>query len=930
MEVKRSLFIVVIVSFFALCLTNSSIYAIVHQNAFFQKEGCTSISPHLLDNASSPDKQSPTIGGGYYTITDVYPSGRRVKRGTALFGEKPPSLSQDENYTHPLGSEYYWFPGRQGLYTFIKFGNSNYYAYNAIVTPDGSNKVNSETEWYTSEDISHFYDPKDIIDTIDYGDDGKIDLISPCARGIAIINISTGKALYTIPLEEDIIVCDLAVGNIDNDSSTEIVILCYSGDDCTFLTIYDDWSTNFTLLKVKDLVPYADDGDTAVSFFSSIFLSDVDNDGRDEILVGLVQDNPHKPAKIIVIDDKEGKFYKQAITSEGFDYYEFGVCLRIYAAYEYDGRHKYIIAYYRNKFVFYTYDAENKEINYVTFNGWDPNDPRPHLVFTNVDGDPREEAIYVKSSYSPYDASTVKFTIYILNLKITKTSPYIKTIEEELFSQKTLFDFDAVVSPGNYDEDGYNELSVTYFYSDDDGTKMGVYFYDDFTTKYNLMSRGMIGSSRLNIQEYASFHNNTNECGLTSDEKMNTSTDDTQPVVVSVPVSLEDNMLVEYAGHNQSTSDPYIIAVMAAPPTIANISQNYVNSATLFGTAVSQSTTEGNGYSVSTGVALSFEAGIRSIASVEFSVTLSTAFERTNTITQTIQECREFQGDYSHDYVIFEAVTYDNYYYTIITHHNNTMVGKKFAISVPNQPAVYKWSLSYFNENNGDAADIGNETFNHTIGKVWTYPSTDVVKEYLSKYKDTGFWKSGSAITVGSGSGVNSIEIDLENEETSEITTTMSVEFEEGFSVAGVGLSASVGISTSYIYSVTIGTSTKYRGDIGDISPEDYDIYKYSTGLFIYNLYRKKDHLAYQVVNYWVEGYTGPTEISNNTNTINSNTNASSGGNLFDNIYSFFKNLDNTTKGIIGGTIGILILGTITIKIFKPKKKPKTRTRGKK
>jgi len=202
-------------------------------------------------------------------------------------------------------------------------------------------------------------------------------------------------------------------------------------------------------------------------------------------------------------------------------------------------------------------------------------------------------------------------------------------------------------------------------------------------------------------------------------------------------------------------------------------------------------------------------------------------------------------------------VTYDNYFYEVLTHPNSTHIGEWMAFSVPQEVVVYKWIKSYYNEQYANYHPIGDETFNHTAGLPWTYLTEEQKDLYLTKYEDWGIWQS-SKMTVGAGDAVNSVGISLATEQSTEVTRTISVDFEAGFSVFGIGLTLSVGFSTSSAYTITIEESTSYEGVVGDIDERYYQTYNYSFGLLVYNTYRNDTPIRYQVIDYWVEDYNGP------------------------------------------------------------------------
>ncbi|MHA1470798.1 MAG: hypothetical protein ACTSSP_09590 [Candidatus Asgardarchaeia archaeon] len=818
-----------------------------------------------------------TLQAGFYRVIDVYPSGKRVVRGVASFGASIQPRARSEEYKHPLSSDDVWISGLQGAFLYfgpIYINDVKYYRNRILVFKNDSTTPEEKRHWDLHLGTQGFGA------SIDYGFDGIEDIIVPNEYNIPIIiNGTNGNILHTFtrsdPEEEYI---KVSAGNIDSDSYSEIVFLYNKtiGTNELYLRIVDDWNHDFAEIKTIDVGSLITSyGGTLFSMYSNLHLSDIDNDGRAEIIltIKLKVYDPYYyndyavKCVVFVFDDSLANFEKISEISDE-------IYLLLYSAFaditpnaiagefDNDGVSELIVSF--GYLYYFEYNTSTGKIDYIKYLA-SPEigaiSASPVLLAEDLDLDYKDELIVVEPTSS-------SFNVFILDLNSTDIETVHSMFDPLLLGSSVMPRINAIV--GNFDDDPYLEFAVAFHIGDYDIyiDNKGIAFFGDVTENYKVVSL-----------EYKKGKD---------------------PIMtpVLIPVSLSGRILLHYTGlHNQSISAPYIIAAMAAPPTVEGISQNYESTSTLFGTAVSKTTTESNGYTVSTGVTLSFEAGdIFKIVDIHASVTLSRELSKTHTVAQTIQECREFAGDFSHDYVIFETVTYDNYYYEVLVHPNKTVIGQIMAISVPNTPTVYKWTVEYFNSHNEDYPDIGSETFNHTIGKVWTYLTREDVAKLESKYISKGFWKSDGTMTVGSGQGVNSIEINLEEEETTEITTTIGVEFEAGVAIAGVGLSVSCGLSSSYMYSISIGRSTKYRGDIGDIDPSDYNTYKYSVGLVVYNFYREKDNLAYQVVNYWVEDYTGPRDSG-----------STDFGNITDN--SVFSNIISQISEITGLSPEIVVLG---------------------
>jgi len=312
-----------------------------------------------------------------------------------------------------------------------------------------------------------------------------------------------------------------------------------------------------------------------------------------------------------------------------------------------------------------------------------------------------------------------------------------------------------------------------------------------------------------------------------------------------------DNMKVEYTGeHWLSLPDPMIIVAMAAAPAQDGIIQNVDETETAYGTAVSEGTSETHEVGVSAGVTLSFEAGDPfNIIEASASVTLETEFTKTDTTAEMTTYGTSLAGNFPYDYVIFQGTLYNCYEYRILAHPDPEVVGTSMSIDVPVKTKVFKWTVDFFNDNNGYGRDIGAETFMHTPGDVASYPSIDDKDAIMAQY--TG-WQT-AAMSVGQGNSQSTTYISLAEEQTTGESLSIGVSTSAGLKVGGVGMEFSVGYSNTDIYEITIGSETSYEGTVGDIEAANWTDYNYDFGMFVYN-FTRDDGMSYQVINYWVEG----------------------------------------------------------------------------
>jgi len=232
---------------------------------------------------------------------------------------------------------------------------------------------------------------------------------------------------------------------------------------------------------------------------------------------------------------------------------------------------------------------------------------------------------------------------------------------------------------------------------------------------------------------------------------------------------------------------------------------------------------------------------------ISFSYTIAEELARTKYTAKTQTVAGSYATGAGNDSVIYHLTTYNCYKYEIISHpFDPDLVGTYMTIDVPDPPRLYQAPITYF-DNQYDL-DIGAETFNHTVGRPWTYPAKDAMLELAPQR-----WQSGE-MSVGLGDGWNHVMIKVEEEETTTMTRTESSEYSAGVAVAGVGFTQSCGAFESQAYEILTGAACVYEGVVGQIANATrWEQLHYTFGLFVYYQTHPKGP-TYQVVNYWVEG----------------------------------------------------------------------------
>ncbi|MBD3190225.1 MAG: hypothetical protein GF308_06260 [Candidatus Heimdallarchaeota archaeon] len=622
----------------------------------------------------------------------------------------------------------------------------------------------------------------------------------------------------------------VTAGDVDGDGLDEIILY---GE---LLTIYDDALADFALLYqtsdfyIQDL--YYDD-----LLFQEVVCGNIDNDENEEIALaikwtkdsGMVTDYT---SYIWILDHDYSELKEYTKETENDDHnldITFG---------DLDDDHIDEFVYLLGDL--YIVDDKNTNFDqiktissYSTSGGTYPIDfsHTGKLACGNLDDDYKEDIVF-QNIWS--DELNLAVFNSGNNFEIEKHFILDSSMDEDYYHH--------ALTIGNLDSDAQEELAVSYYFYPQGGSgELRFKSIDDKLENWAIIEEKIYDYQDIEYHQPAIFSGDFDHDGIT----------------------------LKYTGiHNQSISTPRIFTVLAAPPTITGVDQNFALSGTMYGTGVENSETSSNGYSISHGLSVTVKKQLFpfDLLNIHATTTLNWEFEQTNAHTSTITTSTEYTTDYQDNYVIFETVLYDQFYYEFISHRNESLIGSQMAINLPGTASIYKWTVNYFNENNGDFPDIGNETFTHTVGQAWTYPTTNQKNTLLTENQENGgTWSDTTKHPVGQGGGTISTRVDLQEIEETTQERTFSVGWSAGFEAFQEKLDISyVGEkSWSSAYTVSFGENTAYQGTVGDIGKKYYEDYSYSFGLFVYTIVREDEGaegLTYQVINYWVEDYYGPLE----------------------------------------------------------------------
>jgi hypothetical protein len=314
----------------------------------------------------------------------------------------------------------------------------------------------------------------------------------------------------------------------------------------------------------------------------------------------------------------------------------------------------------------------------------------------------------------------------------------------------------------------------------------------------------------------------------------------------------DDSPIVEYTGQRELLfSDPTVIAVLACPPYHGGTGQDVAGCGTTFGrsTASGVEETESTGFSAGFSVGYEYEDPF-GISKSSFKTTVENSMDWISSTSREVEKYVAYTSGPDEDKVIFTAVPFDVYYYTVISSPNPGEVGKNLSINIPREIQTLSVSRTFYNENNGDNPDIGAQVLGHAIGKVWSYPAPWERDAFLTGCAPDGL--ESDETTVGVGSGYQTIGIRISQGRGTGTYSDISTTIEAEYGLGGVTFGMSAGFHYGFEYTVTNTQSTFYEGMVGDIPDVIYtgDM-SYIFGLFTYPC--TLDEQNFTVVNYWVD-----------------------------------------------------------------------------
>jgi hypothetical protein len=644
--------------------------------------------------------------------------------------------------------------------------------------------------------------------------------------------------------------------DVDGDGFEEVVIVYYDDPSDTLnLKVIDNQDGSYGE-EDKVIARGVTSAASLPQYQPALAKGDLDKDERDEVIVGFAY-------WVYIIDDMDHNY---AVTSRNYP-----PDSDLYLAagdVDWDSQDELVVTCHSDGYAFCdVYDGgflapllmDRDAIGHLFPNNMNIEyEQHVHVCVGNIDGDGYEEIVLYGEcrNYSPgWVVTAMKYNpdtqdlewmdFYFFTERSDVAGPtsqptlaildYNGDFLNEIFASRSVYSIDPSATTGNFIyhskimQDIFADLPVNVWAGDVDGD-----FRDEIVYYYNntLWVGGWDGAS-------AHVNQLTQAGACSAASKLCLANVD------------DDSPIVEYTGqHELLFSYPTVIAVLACPPYHGGIGQNVGSCGTTFG----RSTASGVEKTETTGFSVGFSVGYESedpfgISKSSFKVTVESAMDWISSRSSEIEKYVAYTSGPDEDKVIFTAVPFDVYYYTVISSPDPMEVGNTLSINVPRDMQTLSVSRTFYNERNGDNQDIDAQVLGHTIGSVWSYPSSVERNTLLA---NGGLCCSTPIPTVGVGSGSTTLGIRMSKGQGTGTYNDFSVTVESEFGLGGVTFGMSAGFHYGFEYTVTNTQSTYYEGTVGDIPEGSYSTgMSYSFGLFTYPFTHEGQ--TFTVVNYWVE-----------------------------------------------------------------------------
>ncbi|MCL2154970.1 MAG: FG-GAP-like repeat-containing protein [Leptospirales bacterium] len=656
--------------------------------------------------------------------------------------------------------------------------------------------------------------------------------------------------------------------DFDGDGKDEVLIVALntSSNPKKVSLRYMDFKKGIDSREVKSWT-YDGSGVPQNAWDMGISSGDLDGDGKDELIITIF-------SEVYILDDVDEDFKMIDTWSAGTDNFTFAAC----ADYDQDGYDEFII----------------------TTGDYNCSDTGTYTIYEDLDHGGRNKVIktgdlflsggggyhYATVATGDFNGDGLPDTVFCgswgginsLNYSVFCMMTDMDSNSKPVFTMTNWIDAQQLgiwgVATGDMDMDGKDEIvarNSIYRLGNSGLTRIG-----NWTTEWESGSAfdmaDVTGDKKVDFV----FHSSTsglnivslNDSGVITNDKITKTGGTLQKSALCLPNVDNDSYVLEFAGHELLFTKPIVQAVIASPPYYA-ASDNDSGGTTLgWSKSSGSSTSNSHGFSigVSVGVKVTANAPILGIKLGESSLktTVENSFTWGSAWSKEVSETWQYNTGTGEDKVVFTAVPFDVYYYTVISAPEGVDLGDKeflgpdntMIISVPRKPGTYNASVVHYNAV-VDGYRIPNTVLRHTLGDPWSYYRLSDVDGLKNGSKDDKgnvrglFTKFAQELRTGysnTGSTSRSVEETETKEDSYSYDLSVSVEGEVQVGIVTAGFSGAY--NYGYESTTSVGESTFIEGEVPDISVSSARFTAFNWGLLMFPI--KDGDQAYNYVTYWV------------------------------------------------------------------------------
>ena len=679
-------------------------------------------------------------------------------------------------------------------------------------------------------------------------------------------------------------------GDLDGDGYDEIVLMVYSrNDEKLHFLIYDDKMHNFAVLTNTLTLDWPILANKSLNFYLDMAVGDFDNDSKSEILIaasyeGIQEIEADGDQEAEAKDLTEGSIWVLDDAGENFKslfYNAYTDSKRLFiAAGELSGdlNDEFVVSIHGkgdvNTFEVWSFGEtgfarlESDTVEWqddkgnlligknsdVAIGDMDADGVGEIIFGGNLKGDSRARFGLVLDDI-PHEYKVLGGMWNLPNPMTSASDPLVEVVDfDRDYKPEIYFDGDVYYNFTEKDDPWTLRFKNPFSLSGSQSLKMGTYSVavGDFTGDGRedfafILSVNLIADPVIHIYGLKQ----TGEMDQLKQVKPDKAKSNVFPILVAANVD-DDSAIISYTGdYKYVFTEPIVLAALASPPCKDGIGQNLSQCFTTFGTAKSETITTENSFTFKAGVIVGTSVEDRlftqSAIEVEAKVTAAITFKSSVSFSKEVTVAYS-TGD-REDGVVFLTVPYDVYTYTIVSHPVPQMVGQTTQVSIPRKPIVLIAERSFYNKSVEDETlQIGSEVFKHTLEDISSYPTKSDKDDLIDEF---GGMES-QEVSVGQGAGFSEISIEVSKEFGVGMALGIEFEFTAKTTVAGVTLGFQVGMEMESSLMISAGESTIFGSSVGSIDAEHFPSNQFSYGLFSYP-FRGRSGQQFYVVNYWVD-----------------------------------------------------------------------------